>query len=281
MKIIVIAGALLAATAANCAAQDRLTLPADGSGLVRIVAASGDVRIRGTSGAEVRVVDLDGGPARGLRLRQRDGGVDVDVFDGRDIEVRVPGGSRVDVRARNGDVEVEDVRGTVFVETMSGDVDVVGTPASVTVESISGDIRVAGPVQNLRLVTVSGDIELPRASGSVNVSSTSGDIEIVSEGVSSGEFNSTSGDVRFGGAIRGDALLHFSTASGRVELAVARNVSADFDIDNVTGRIRSDLGPDPRRNRYTGGENVRFTNGSGEARIVVSSVSGEVYIVVR
>lgn len=281
MKTIAIAATLLAATAATTAAQQPRAMAAGASGLVRVVASNGDVRIRGGSGTEVRIIDLDGGDDRGLRLRQRDGGIDVDIFDGRDVEVQVPAGSRIDARAHSGDIDIEDVRGTVYAETMSGDIVVLGSPSSVTVETISGDIRVEGAVPTLRLVSVSGDIEVPRATGAVDISTTSGDLDITSEGVTSGDMSSTSGDVRFSGRIPTDAVLEFSTASGRVDLTVERSVSADFDLDNVTGRIRSDLGPDPDRNRYTGGESLRFTNGRGDARITARSVSGEIYVVVR
>jgi DUF4097 and DUF4098 domain-containing protein YvlB len=205
----------------------------------------------------------------------------VDVYDDRDIVVFVPPGSRVDVRTSTGDVSVDDVSGTVAAETLSGDIVINGAPASVAIESISGDVTVSGPVANVRIGTVSGDVGLPRATGTINASSTSGDVDIRSDGVRSGQFESTSGTVTYSGTIMADALLNFTTASGEISLDVTRDINADFDIDNVTGRISSDIGPEPRRNRWTGGESLRFTNGRGGARIVVRNVSGEVYIAVR
>jgi DUF4097 and DUF4098 domain-containing protein YvlB len=263
------------------AATAQRTTPADAAGLVRITAAEGDVRVRAGTAAEVRVDDRDGNRERGLRLERRNGEVLVDVYDDRDIVVYVPAGSRVDIRVSNGDVDVGDVTGTVAVESLSGDITINGTPASVNVESISGDVSVTGPVANVSIGTVSGDVFLMRATGTIDANSTSGDVDIMSDGVRSGKFGSTSGTVVHRGTVAADALLNFTTASGEINLEVTSDISADFDIENVTGRISSDIGPEPRRNRWTGGESLRFTNGRGGARIVVRNVSGEVYVTVR
>jgi DUF4097 and DUF4098 domain-containing protein YvlB len=274
---------LLASLAAvPLVAQTRThTAQADPTGSVRIVTTDGDVRIRPGTGNEVRVRDLEGGPDRGIRIQRRNDEVVVDVYDDREIEVTVPPGSRIDVRTRSGDVSVSGITGTFFAETMNGDVTVGGTPASVAFSSISGSITVEEAVDTVRVNTVSGDVEMPRAGGHLRITSTSGDLDIVSQNVVDGIFDSTSGVLFFRGVVRPDAQLAFTSASGRVDLEVARDVDARFDLDNVTGRIRSDLGPEPTRNRYTGGESVRFTNGNGGARIVVRNVSGEVYVMVR
>lgn len=280
-KSFALAVLLLGTPSADAWAQERFTTAADAGGIVRITAADGDVRIRAHTAAQVRVIDLDGGDDQGIRVGRDGAEVDVDIFDDRDVEVLVPPGSRLDIRTRNGDVDVDGVRGSIAVETLSGDMGIYGTPASVTIESISGDVRVDGPVPTLRLNTVSGDIELPRATGNVDVTSTSGDIDVGGSGLHSGDFSATSGTIRFRADISADAVLEFSSASGTIDLQVPRDVRADFDIENVTGRIRSDIGPEPRRNRYTGGESLRFTHGGGGARIVIQNVSGEVYVVVR
>jgi hypothetical protein len=279
MRSLLIVGTLLAVLTSAASAQR--STPADASGLVRINAADGNVRVRAGTGAEVRVDERDRNSERGLRLERRNGEVMVDVYDDRDIVVFVPAGSRVDVRTSTGDVSIDDVSGTVAAETLSGDIVINGAPASVAIESISGDVTVGGPVANVRIGTVSGDVGLPRATGTINASSTSGDVDIRSDGVRSGQFGSTSGTVTYSGTIMADALLNFTTASGEISLDVTRDINADFDIENVTGRISSDIGPEPRRNRWTGGESLRFTNGRGGARIVVRNVSGEVYIAVR
>lgn len=272
---------LLGTLSADAWGQERFTTAAEAAGIVRITAADGDVRIRPHSTLQVRVIYLDGGDERGVRVRRDGAEVDVDIYDDHDVEVLVPPGSRLDIRTRNGDVDVDGVRGSIAVETLAGDMAIYGTPASVTIESISGDVRVDGPVPTVRMNIVSGDIELPRATGNVDVSSTSGDIDVGGSGLRSGDFSSTSGTIRYRADIGADAVLEFSSASGSIDLQVPRDVRADFDIENVTGRIRSDIGPEPRRNRYTGGESLRFTNGGGGARIMIQNVSGEVYVLVR
>lgn len=271
---------LLGGLAASAAGQEPLTTPADPNGIVRVVAV-GDVRVRANSSNEVRVIDLDDRNERGLRLRRDGAQVEVDIYDDRDVEILVPADSRLDIRNSGGDIDIAGVRGSVAIETANGDMVVRDSPSSVTMESISGDARVTGPVQTVRINSVSGDIELPDAAGTLDVTSTSGDIDVGGSGIRSGDFTSTSGTIRFSADIRPDAVLEFTSASGTIELHVPADVAADFDIENITGRVRNDIGPDPRRNRYTGGESLRFTNGGGGARVVVRNVSGGVYLLVR
>ena len=270
---------LLLAGAAGAEAQR--STPADPSGLVRVVAVSGEVTVRDGTSAEVRVIDRDGDSRRDIDLERRNGEVHIRVHDDRDVEVVVPRQSRVDVLTREGDIQVFGIRGTLYAETLSGDIMVEGALTSVNIESISGDILVDGTTPNIRVSTVSGDVRIDRATGAIKASTTSGDLDITAADAASCELANTSGDVMFSGTLAADAVLDVTNSSGDVILELPDDIDADFDIDSMNGEIRNDLGPGPTRNRWTGGESLRFTNGRGGARIVVRNVGGEIMLEVR
>lgn len=271
--LVVAAMALLAAMPGE--AQNRQTAPARANALVRVQALDGDVRIRGESRGDVEVIELDRDRRNGVRVSGGGDEVRIEAERNRDIEVRVPAGARIQARTRNGDLVISGVTGSIAAEAMVGDIVVDGSPSTVTAETLSGDIRVLGEVRTVRIATVSGDITIPRAVGTIDATTTSGDVEITSRGVRSGSFESTSGDVVFDGELLPDALVRISSSSGDIVINVASNVSADFDLESVTGDVRSDLGPQPQRNRYTGGASSRFTAGDGGARVIVRNVSGD------
>jgi DUF4097 and DUF4098 domain-containing protein YvlB len=278
---VVLAAMALLATA-PCEAQERRTVPVNASALVRVHALDGDVRIRGESRSDVQVIDLERDSRRnGVRVSGSGDEITVEAEGRRDVEVRVPTGTRIQARARSGDIIISGVAGSVAVETMGGDVVIDGSPATFTAETLNGDVRVLGDVQTVRIASVSGDIQIPRATGSIEATTTSGDVEITSRNVSSGSFESTSGDVVFDGDVAPDALLRFRSSSGDILLTVSSSVNADFDLDSVVGDLRSDLGPRPERSRYTGGASSRFTAGNGGARIIVRNVSGDIRVRTR
>lgn len=59
-------------------------------------------------------------------------------------------------------------------------------------------------------------------------------------------------------------------------------MNADFQIETFSGSINNDIGPAARRtDKYSPGKELRFTNGSGGARVSIESFSGSVKIHVR
>jgi hypothetical protein len=65
--------------------------------------------------------------------------------------------------------------------------------------------------------------------------------------------------------------------SGKIELAVASDINADFHIETYSGSIDNEIGPPPRKtDEYGPGRELRFTAGAGGARVSVESFSGSV-----
>ena len=127
---------------------------------------------------------------------------------------------------------------------------------------------------------MSGEIRVPHAIGNINAETASGSITIFGEGVRNAELSTASGEIVFSGTAARDAVLHFDTASGEVEIRISPDFAAAFDLSTVSGEISNDFGPRPTRPRYGAGQDLRFSTGAGSgARIRASSVSGVVRLV--
>jgi DUF4097 and DUF4098 domain-containing protein YvlB len=88
---------------------------------------------------------------------------------------------------------------------------------------------------------------------------------------------STSGDLGLRGPLAADARVDIESISGDVRLDLSGTVPAEFDISSYTGEIRNCFGPKSvRTSEYGPGQELRFTEGSGSARIRVKTMNGDV-----
>lgn len=144
-------------------------------------------------------------------------------------------------------------------------------------ESVSGDIRVAGDQTAIAAESVSGDVELTGVAESVEAASVSGSIEVSATQIERATFESVSGDLEFSGGLRANARLHAEVHSGNVTLLLPADTSATWEVETFSGNVTNEFGPDPQRASEQGpGKWLKFTTGSGDARITVDSFSGNV-----
>ena len=281
MKIFAsIAIALLAASPAAVHAQ-ALTRAVNADVTVTIRAHNGDVRVEGWDRAQVEVQgrssEMDdikfSGDAASLRIDARD--------HRGPINVRVPAGARLDMRTENGGLKLAGITGAVRFESLSGGAEIDGTPRSIDVESVSGGVELLQSARDVRINTISGGVRIGAASGSVDISTASGGVDLVSRGLMRAKVSTASGTIRYSGTYPEGARVELESASGITEIIVPRTVSAVFDFETVTGRVESDLGPAPQRDRYTNGDSLHFTQGGGAARIEASNVSGRIRLTVQ
>ncbi|HEX2091196.1 MAG TPA: DUF4097 family beta strand repeat-containing protein [Longimicrobiaceae bacterium] len=278
-RSLILGCALLLAAATGAAAQERLSgrapVPRDGTIVIRT--QNGSVQVEGWSRAEVSV---QGDRSRDgqISIRTRGGRTVVGTEGSENLQVRVPAGSRVEVRTRTGNIQVRGVTGAVSLESSSGSFQISGSPRMVSVEGISGSIELNGSTEILRVKTLSGDIRIPRARGFVELSTVSGNIRVESRGVERGTLRNTSGRTEFRGSIPRDASLHFESSSGEIELRLPSRTAADFELTSLGGgEIDSELGPEPRTPvRRRGVEVLRFSTGRGGAEITARTVSGSI-----
>lgn len=246
---------LLAATPAlawgdRCefSAQRELTLDAKDLQRLAVIAAAGDLAIRGEPGL-TRVTASGTACAStqalldGIQLAT--GGGDGPEGDGStlrvvvpeaswswgdtyaylDLQVRVPATLALDLQDSSGDVEVEDVA-AIEIRDSSGDLEIRDVAGLVRVADSSGDVD----VRNAGSVVIdddsSGDIELSDIGGDARIErDSSGDIELADiQGNATVEVDS-SGDIEFT-RIKGNATVDRDSSGG----IRADDVGGDFIV---------------------------------------------------
>jgi hypothetical protein len=85
-------------------------------------------------------------------------GFDLSIELPRNAITAQPG--RVRVRTANGDVQIEDVAGTIDVATANGDVKTLGTEGELSIHAANGDLTFERPVGRVTARTVSGDLAI-------------------------------------------------------------------------------------------------------------------------
>jgi hypothetical protein len=225
---------------------------------VSLCMASGSVVVRGWDKGEVQArsdmagrIDLrEGKPGKGVEVIVSDY-ADDETGAGHcnstsDVELDVPRGARVQIRVREGDVDIDGVA-EARVESLNGDVDVRRVTRAVDVSCLSGDVSLSDSKGRARLHSVSGSVEAmhvsPAATGDeFEAHSTSGDVSLERVGHASVKGATTSGSVRMSGPLAGSGLYEFATHSGDVTMELPPDSSFRVNARILhTGEVITDF----------------------------------------
>lgn len=248
-RVIVPALLLAAATAALAEGRVEEVRPLPHNGSLSIENLAGSVEVIGWDREEVEIIADLGRGTEGLDISSGGHHMDVEVelrsgrnidVEGSDLVLHVPRGVELEVETVSADVTIEDLEGSVSVDSVSGRVKIRGRMREVTVETVSGSI------------------------------------EVESDGLEDGDFESVSGSIRVQGRLDPQGDFSLETVSGSVELWVPRGFAADYDLETFSGDIDADFGPRPDRDSFIGSQELRFSTGSGGADVSLSSFSGRV-----
>jgi hypothetical protein len=219
-------------------ADRNVEIDASGVERVEIVAAAGDLEVRGRPDA-TRVVASgkacasDEDELSQIQLRtERDGSIvrliaeiPTGVDDGAylDFRVELPEHAIVDIKDSSGDVTLRQVSG-VGVRDSSGDVRIDQVPGPVTLEDSSGDLFVSD-VGDVHVVSdSSGDIEVSNAQSVRIDADSSGEIVV----------RDIKGNVSVG--VDSSGSIQVSDVGG--DFTVDQDGSGDIDYSNVAGSVR-------------------------------------------
>lgn len=178
----------------------------------------------------------------------------------------------IKLAAKSGDINVEDCRGNLWINSQSGDIHIEPEEA-----------------EKIVLQTSSGDIEVEvEEVGSLSAKSTSGDIEVKTDDCSELFLTSTSGDIEFEGNA---AQIKISSTSGDIELENIQTeliwietVSGDVNIElsdcnglegtttTCSGNIKIDLDEVVFKNEGS------FKWKDGDTEVAIKTVSGDIKI---
>lgn len=265
------------------------TIDASADGYVDVSNIAGSVKVTGWSQNTVRVTGTLGRNVEELIVERKGDKVIIKVKvpkrGGRgidsDLYINVPQNSSIDVGTVSADIDVVDVSGEQGLHTVSGDVNTEHSGADISAESVSGDVEITGDHADgeVSASSVSGNVGLYRLSGDVEVESVSGDVAVEGGSFDRVSLETVTGELDFEGELRAGGKLTIDTVNGDVDAGFSGNISARFDIDTFNGEIRNCFGPKAEKtSKYGPGWELMFTEGSGDGRVIISTLNGDVTV---
>jgi hypothetical protein len=217
----------------------------------------GDVRVSGTSSNEVAIVVEFEGRQKDIddfdiSAEQTNAGVEVkgkgrhsgwNIFRSHNINARysitVPHSYNVRLSTSGGDMEVQDLQGTVKAGTSGGNVTAARIEGGLEMETSGGDIRVESTKGNLHAETSGGDIRVKSVTGDVSAETSGGNITVAEvEGKVHAETSGGNVTVK---VIGGNKGVHAETSGGNVDVYVAKTCSANIDASTSGGEVECNL----------------------------------------
>ncbi|HKS06710.1 MAG TPA: DUF4097 family beta strand repeat-containing protein [Gemmatimonadaceae bacterium] len=231
-----------------------------------------------------------GGWFRGRQVTVSDRGDGAEAW--ADLRILVPAGRDVQITHMVGNVDVNGVDASLFVDVGSSRVTTRDTRGTLNLDGGSGDVTVDGHAGDLSVDVGSGSVRFDRVDGAtISVDAGSGDIrgadlraQDLSIDTGSGNIDVTavsarrvrmdtgSGNTR--AALLSDATdVDIDTGSGNVTLTLPANFGAQLDVSTGSGGIDSDF--ELRSGRVRRNE-LHGTIGDGRATVTIETGSGGV-----
>jgi len=195
----------------------------------------------------------------------------------------VPPETEVEFSTASGDLSVEGVNNKIEANTASGDIEIENTTGDLDCNTASGDIKVKNAQGEMELNTASGEVDVKNSKGVFELSCASGDIDASNITIKEeSSFSTASGDVEVKLAKSSDYDLELSAASGDVTLDYNGNQIKgffEFTAKKRRGRISSPISFDSEEEfGRNGNEYVRksFTKDGSNPKIYLETSSGTV-----
>ncbi len=277
----------LAATPARAGEAIDKRGPADPSGSVEVSNVAGTVSVSGWDRNEIEITGELGDGVERLEFTTADKVTRIKVVlpdrsynvEDTDLIVKVPAASRVSVNTVSADTVVSGVTGAQRLQSVSGNLATTAGREDVECKTVSGDVRVEGSGQKgmLTITTVSGDASALKVAGEVNANTVSGDLVLGLGETQRSRLRSTSGDVVLATRLVPDSRFDVESISGDVRVSLHGTVDAEFDVSSFSGEISNCFGPKPvSTSEYAPGQELRFREGQGTARIRIKTLNGDV-----
>ena len=197
------------------------------------------------------------------------------------LDIKVPAGASLDINTVSADIDVQGVRGEQRLQAISGGVTTVAYSEQLDIRTISGDAVVNGTGGKARIdvQSVSGGVTVRGVDGEVEAQSVSGNVELDLGTVTRLSLETVSGNLKASLTLASDARLDAESVSGHVDVRFAKPVNGEFEFETFSGNIENCFGPKAeRKSKYAPGTELRFTQGSGGARVSVDTLSGTISI---
>ncbi len=147
-----------------------------GKKILSISNVSGAVNVNGTEQPEITVKTEGSGFQK---VREEDSAVKLNYLS-NDLDISVPKGTALKLRAVSGDIDINDYHGEGEVSAVSGEITLQNISGRLTIKTVSGDIEGTGLRAAIEVKTKSGDVELDFSQfDSATIETRTGDVELV------------------------------------------------------------------------------------------------------
>ena len=284
-----LAAALLAAAPVAADAQREemrvdTTVAIASGGSVHLTIASGEIRVVGESRSDVRIrATVERGRIESTyssdRISLRTRGTRNGVGNAR-FEIAVPVGTRVTASAVSGVIDVRATQGEVVASTVSGDIRIMDATDRVEAQAVSGSVSLDRVGGRIRVESVSGSVVVDQARGDLSVETVSGGIQVRDARLDGMRATTVSAGLSFDGTLAPNGTYRLDSHSGRVTITLPADVGAALELETFSGRITSEFPLTLQPGEGTGrrGRRMEFTIGTGSARLIAGSFSGNVTI---
>jgi DUF4097 and DUF4098 domain-containing protein YvlB len=288
VALVLVAVASLPATAQRRRASDSrsridTTFSFDRNGSVSVSALSGSITVVGWSRDQVQLRTSNG--SEDIRMDGSSNRMTLHINGRRgegSIELSVPVGVRVAATTHSGRVSIRGTRGPVEAHADNGSVDVTDATSRVDLSTFSGEVQASDINGDAHFETISGGIKAQDVRGTIDASTVSGNIDLVGVTSKSVLAKTTSGDVTFDGPVDSNGRYELTSHSGDIFLRVPRDASAQLSVSTWSGGIDSQfpitLKPGQQRIGALNAKRFSFEIGSGAARIIAETFSGDITI---
>jgi hypothetical protein len=196
--------------------------------------------------------------------------------------ITVPPETEIEFSTASGELSIAELKSDVKASTASGDIIIEDCSGEFDLNTASGEIQVDDSKGEFELSTASGDIDVEKTQGVFKLSCASGDIEASNISIEEeSSFSTASGDVEVKLAKSSEYDLELSAASGNVVLDYNGNPIKgyfEFTAKKRSGKIVSSIDFD-NEEEFNRGNNVyikkSFTKGSDSPTILLETASGK------
>lgn len=310
IKVLTISVLMLFSVIANGGESIDKVLDVKANGSVSIESMNGKVEIIGWDKPQVSVKGELDDDAKGYDFETDSGYTVFKVImpkskgrnwsrsSGSRLTIQVPNQSKVEFESVNGDVSIEKVYGGAKVHSVNGQVTGEDLKNRVTLKTVNGNVEANNLDGKIKLLTVNGKVKSESTKGRVHFETINGSIyaasqasEVDAENVNGSveltltqaeeiDVTTVNGEVELDVTLLDDTQLSATSVSGSIDLAVAGKVGGNFKFNtHAGGDIKNRLTDDKvKKHRYAPGKSLRFELSGGDAKVDVTSVSGQLSI---
>lgn len=181
-----------------------------------------------------------------------------------DCTVEVPVGASLEIRNRQGSVQVEHLQGEhTSIESTDSRIDASDVTGHLTARSLGGDIAIVRP------------------SGRVEANSITGNLTFTEPTCKNLRGNTNSGRILYQGNFEPAGEYILSTYSGDIEVIVPSSASFELNAKTVKGKVDNAFRLQPRRRAPSplgSANSLLGTHNAGDAMVELTSFSGHVHV---